>query len=219
MSNPQKDIISIVTSDSDVFYYNEKALAGKFDVIKALVGDCPSQESIPLPDVSTKALELILAYTDKLETPDNNGDWIVLLQTADCLALQSKFNDMLLQEARKYLKIEGSANVALEDIIRKLQKPEYIIPQKCCTTMCDVSKSQHQEKKKKKKKNKYGQNVYKNRFDHDDSDSDDECRSRFDDNYSYRTTDSSIILMNMNSGKEYKHKQYKTCNATCPHAK
>ena len=127
----QESIIGITTSDGDVLYHNEKALKGRFDVIKNIIGDCAGEESTPV-DVSTKALELILAYTDIFEVPDNNDDWVLLLETADFLNLNNVYNSKLLDQATDYLK-EKKVNVlctlTLHGIISKLENPNHLTPE------------------------------------------------------------------------------------------
>ena len=115
--------------ESQKFCYKERSLIKRFGVFETLIGDCKEEdEEIVLP-ISGESLKLILNYTDTLNPPTKDEDWIVLLGAADCLNLHKRYKVYLDHDIKKYLRQKGIrvyASLSCSDYIVKIDDPTYI---------------------------------------------------------------------------------------------
>jgi len=122
------ELLTLVTEDGIRLYHSRKTLKSNYKTIDDITDDVEDIKEINV-QVNSKDLEQIFLFTDTLEVPANDQDWIRLLMTAEYLQLQSRHTSFLNMAIKEYLNkkdINVFCDCTFPEYIRKLIDPNFL---------------------------------------------------------------------------------------------
>lgn len=124
---PTPDEKITITVNEDKYYYPKYRCIQCFTFLKDYFEQYPNTGEVDLtsPIVTSHGLKLLLTFLDTFTGPTTKQNWIELIQAAEYLFLNPKYNKVIIMEITETIlpKFKGEKDIHLRDILKELKGP------------------------------------------------------------------------------------------------